>query len=363
LTRRSAKSEYLYNYIRQAVDRGDYASRGFPGERALSRQTGLSLTTVRKAVARAVAEGLLRKVPNTRKIQSVRRRGRAATVLRILMLLPSPPRYGHTQWCFGLERVAEAQRHRLEILLYTDESDTNLWGTLGSKNHDLIFLVPPHSPNKVVLDRIKRNSHRLIVLFEDYIQHGVSSLRQVPFRAMDCLMDHLAAKGVRTVHCFNAEPANSGIKESISRWREGLKKHGLNGELVSGVVKPQGSIRKQALELAHDHLRGGTPLPDAFVTTTGSAAIALTRGLADFGLRAGLDVSVLACSSAVELQYTTPSITCIESPPIENLLELALDEFTKGRLSQIIHIEPPEFKILPGESSEREVLMRRAVSP
>lgn len=353
MARSSVKSDYLYEFIERAVKRGDYAHTGFPGERALSRETGLSLTTVRKAVARAVSEGLLVKKPNSHRMQPAKKRRKTRADLRVAIMLPSPPRYGHTQWCLSLERVCEERNHTLEIILYKTENDTKLWGTLGAGNHDLLFLVPPPAPNKVVLDRMKKNAHRLVILFEDYTALGLSYVRQVPPRAVDVLMRHLVEGGRKTIDCFNAEPTNKGIGVSVARWRQALQQFDVQGHLIDDQKRRPGDIRQQARELAHEFLRNNTRLPDAFFCTTGMGAIALTRGLADFGIRVGLDVAVCACSAAVELRYSTPSITSVASPPIEALLESVLTHHAQGMLGQTLAIEPPEFDLFLGESTTR----------
>lgn len=347
----SIKTDYLTRYIIAAVERGDYVHTSFPSERALAAETGMSLTTVRKAVATCIEKGCLirNETSGQPEVHPVHMDG--AFEKHVAVILPGFPSLANAEWFSAVENVCTQNRSSVSMISYHGKDDPTLIKHLNGP-YDLIFFFPPSSPSTLLLKQMKKNAARLITFFHDYTADGITTLCDPPGILTRKALDYLLQRNCRTIDCLNAARLpNLMIDNEIEDWRAFLKENKCNGIFIDCENHSSSQHYEVARSAMVEHLRNSR-LPDAIVCTTGLAAIGVVRGLADCSLRAGLDVKVLAISSNPLLQFTTPSITSMEMKSKEALVEQAF------KTPRPLRIEYKEADLFIGESTERIPISR-----
>jgi len=342
----SIKTDYLTSYIVNAIERGDYVHSPFPSERALAEETGMSLTTVRKAVAaciknkvliRSKTSGQPKVCPSYLKQNSFEK--------HVAVILPGILSQGTAEWYSPIENVCAKNRFSITMISYHGKNDPTLIKHLNGP-YDLIFFFSPSDPQPLLVKQMKKNADRLITFFHDFTNIGITTLCDPPRKLTHNALCHLMRQNCKTIDCLNAGLLpNRMIENQIEDWRASLNKNKCNGTLIDcnrDAVSPHYELARIGI---YDYLRKNR-LPDAIICTTGLAAVGAVRGLADCSLRAGIDVKVLAISSNPLLQYGTPSITSMEPPDKETLIEQAF------LVPRPLRIEYDAAELFIGESTE-----------
>lgn len=345
MAKASIKSDYLTEYIISAVERGDYIHTPFPSERALASETGMSLTTVRKAVVACIEKNIL--IRNTTSRQPEIHPDFLSHTFKkhVAVILPGFPSQANAEWYSPIENLCAQHRFSINMITYHSKEDPSLIKHLNDP-YDLIFFFSPSAPPPLLLKQMQKNAARLITFFHDYTDIGITTICDPPQGITSTALDYLAQRNCRTIDCLNAgHLPNRMIDNQIHAWQDFLRNNQHEGTLIDCERDPASPHYELARSAICDHLRTHH-LPDAILCTTGMAAVGTVRGLADCSLRAGLDVKVLSISSNPLLKNMTPSITSIEPPNKETLIEQAFKTPRPLR----IEYDTPELFI--GESTE-----------
>jgi DNA-binding LacI/PurR family transcriptional regulator len=232
------------------------------------------------------------------------------------------------------------------MISYHGKDDPTLVKHLNNPSYDLIFFFPPPSPPPLLLKQMQKNSEKLVTFFHDYTKYGITTLCDPPKGLTTKMLRYLQQLDCRFIDCLNAGPLpNQMIENQIGDWQTFISENKYRGTLIDCGQDADAPHYELARTAICDHLRTHA-LPDAILCTTGMAALGTVRGLADCSLRAGLDTKVLAISSNPLLKNLTPSITCMEPPPKELLIEEAF------RIPRQLRIEYNEAKLFIGGTTE-----------
>lgn len=352
--KKSIRSEYLYQYILQNIEKGEYSHHPFPSERQLARDTGTSITTVKSAIKKLIKKGYLQR-PGKRcrpflAEHVMEEWGKKKHVIVIISTFPSEASF---LWISGIRKACDRRDFECEISYYNDEKDRNLAGKLHEK-YDLIFLVPPTNPSPGLLSKMRSCSDNLVTLWHDFTKEGLGMVDNTPIAGMNILMQHLCKMKYKTVNCVNSEPENEPMMLRIRAWEKFLKENGMHGDLWSGSEPDIGASSRIPMEMIRRHLEAKKPLPDAFICTTEGAAVGIARGLYDFGLVPGKDVGLCAFCPSGNLIYHTPSITSLQSPDISEVVEEVIHQHIDLKSPKAVRFEPSTIKIYHGESTAKK---------
>ncbi len=346
MSKPSIKTDYLTRYILDAIGRGDYIHSAFPSERSLAEETGMSLTTVRRAVINCIEKGVLTRnktsgQPEVCPIYLKQNRFEK----HVAVILPGILSQGTAEWYSPIENVCARNRFSITMISYHGKDDPTLIKHLNGP-YDLIFFFSPSDPQPLLLKQMKKNADHLITFFHDFTDFGITTLCDPPRRLTHKALSHLTQRSCKTIDCLNAGLLpNRMIENQIAAWRAFLKKTTCSGTLIDcnrDAISPHYELARTGI---CDYIRNNR-LPDAILCTTGLAAFGAVRGLADCSLRVGLDIKILAISSNPLLKNMTPSITSMEPPPKEALIEQAF------KTRRPLRIEYQEAKLFIGESTE-----------
>jgi DNA-binding LacI/PurR family transcriptional regulator len=345
MAKSSVKFDYLTRYIADAVERGDYIHTPFPSERALAEVTGMSLTTVRKTVLNCIEKGYL--VRNQTSGQPEVHPAYLCNLFdrHVAVILPGFPSQANAEWYGAVENVCAKNRFSITMITYHSKEDPSLIKHLNGP-YDAIFFFPPPSPTDLLLKQMRKNAERLVTFFHDYTDLGIATLCDPPQDLNRKALDYLFERHCRSIDCLNAgRLPNRMMDNQIKDWQTFLKEKKCTGQLINcerSAASPHHELARTAIV---QHLRS-CRLPDAILCTTGMAAFGTIRGLADCSLRAGLDVKVLAISSNPLLKNSTPSITSMEPPDKEAIINQAFQN------PRPLRIEAARSELFIGESTE-----------
>ena len=341
----SFKSDYLTGYIIERIERGDYVLLPFPSERALAEETGMSLTTARRAVLNAIERGYLVRNKTSGQPEVHPHYFQNVFEKHVAVILPAFPSQANADWYVAVENVCAGKHCSISMITYHSKDDPVLIKHLNGP-YDLIFFFPPPDPPPLVRKQMLKAPEKIITFFHDYTDLGIATLCDPPKNLTVSALNYLMQRNCRTIDCLNAgRRPNRMIDNQIDLWQTFLKTNKLHGLLVDHEHTTAALHHELARSAIATHLKNNR-LPDAFICTTGMAAIGAVRGLADCSLRAGLDVKVLALSSNPMLQFSTPSITSMRPPVREELIKQA---FTEPRP---LRIESAEAELFIGETTE-----------
>lgn len=339
------KTVYLTEYITTAIQRGDYLHKLFPSERALSEETGMSMTTVRKAIAQCIESGILTRNATSRQPEIHPDYLHDSFQKHVAVILP-PPTQSSAEWFRNIETVCAKKQYSLITVTYHNGEDPQIIKHLTGP-YDAIFFFPPSNPSPLLLQQMKSCANRLILFFHDYTNFNIATLCDPPRSFTKQALQYLYDKGCRTVTCVHAAGSpNRMLNNQIEDWKTFLRNEKCTGELIQCGTRPAAPHYHLARNGVRTFLKNAPRLPDAFLCTTGLAAVGVVRALADCSLRAGLDVKILALSSNPILKDMTPSITSMEPPAKDTMIEQAL------QTPHPLHIEAENPQLFIGESTE-----------
>lgn len=339
------KTAYLTEYITTAIQRGDYLHKPFPSERALSEETGMSITTVRKAIAQCIESGVLTRNSTSRQPEIHPDYLHDSFNRHVAVILP-PPTQSSAEWFRNIETVCAQKQYSLTTITYHDGEDPQIIKHLTGP-YDAIFFFPPAAPSPLLLQQMKSCADRLTLFFHDYTEFNVATLCDPPRSFTHQALEYLHNKGCRSIHCIHAAAnPNRMLDNQIEDWKEFLKTSQCTGELIRCGTSSSEPHYRLARTGVRTFLQNAGRLPDAFLCTTGLASVGVVRGLADCSLRAGLDVKILALSSNPILKDMTPSITSMEPPAKNIMIEKAL------QTPRPLRIEAENPQLFIGESTE-----------
>jgi LacI family transcriptional regulator len=287
----------------------------------IARSLGISITTVSRAlggfddVAPAtrtrIAAEAVRIGYHPNQIARRLRHGRSEAVG---MVLPAAP--GQFEDPFFL-RMFAAVGPRLE------QAGLDLLVTAARPGADEVrayrHLAEGRRVDGVLLARTRRHDERISYLLDQglpFVAHGrCEEVRPFAYVDIDgeaacrAATERLIGFGHRRIGLINAAPVYMFAHFREAGWRAALRAAGL-AEGPSAAAEPteeNGFLQARAM------LRGPDQ-PSALVCATDRLAVGALHALADAGLRAGREVSVIGYDDLPFATYTDPPLTTVEQP-------------------------------------------------
>jgi LacI family transcriptional regulator len=289
--------------------------------RQLAQRLGLSITTVSRALggyqdvsaatrARVLAEAeRVRYRPNqlARRLQS----GRSGAVG---MVLPTAPGYFDDPFFMRMlaaigPALAAAE---LDLLVMTASPGTQ---ELKAYRH----LAEVHRIDGMLLARTCRHDHRIGYLIDQqvpFVAHGRCNERR-PYAHVDIdsrtacrhATERLIGFGHRRIGLINAPDIYTFAGHRERGWRDALDA----ACLAYRTKRSAEPTEENGFRLMRDLLADADP-PTAVLCATDRLAVGALRAIANAGLRAGVDVSVIGYDNLPVANYTEPPLTTIEQP-------------------------------------------------
>lgn len=295
--------------LKTRIEEGDLLLKGeLPSERRLVDETGMSRTTVRKALRKLFDEGVLFREGRGRAQVSENESTRNKRPV-IAFLVPVLFSGDHTMWWDAVMTVFEGQDVVLKPLSYVHLEDPVVHETMSS--YDGVFFIPPATNlPRWLADKMRDAPSRIVVLDQDATEHGFISVELFPPAAEVKLLDHLVENGHQRIDCLNSQPDDNVILERIASWEAYVKDRGMAGILRS---HPSDKPLQSAYDMVSRLLREGHLLGSALFCTTGPCAIGAMRALKESGLVIGEDVSICAVNDEGMGRYLLKTLTALES--------------------------------------------------
>jgi len=309
LIMKKSKVEICGELLRMRIEQGDLLLKGeLPSERDLTLQTGMSRTTIRKALKLLFEQGVLAREGRRRALVAGGAE-QGKNLPAVAFLVPAVFSQDHGLWWDGVVTVFEGIEVILRPVSYVYFEDPIVHETIS--RYDGVFFIPP-SKNipRWLADKMHDAPCRIAVLDQDESRNGFVSVKLFPPASESKLMDHLVALGHQRIDCLNTQAEDAVILERISGWRNYLEKRGLTGVLRS---QPDSKPLSAAYDAVSRSLREGHLLGTALFCTTGPCAVGAMRALQEAGLEVGRDISVCAVNDEGIGRYLLKSLTALES--------------------------------------------------
>jgi DNA-binding LacI/PurR family transcriptional regulator len=341
------KVQVSMQLIRKRIQYGDHALEGFPSERDLAEETGLSRVTIRAALQQLVKEKVLKRESNGRLTVAAQHRT-AGTRPVIGFVTPCHFSPDYEIWKRGLDGALEGCDVTLRPVSYAHWGESALSDALAG--FDGMFFIPPSEKIPAWLATKMRNSRcRVAVLDENEVDAGLLSVVMFPARMELKLFEHLVSLGHRRIDCVNTQSEDEVIKDRIAQWREFLGKHKLSGQLRALTIHRS---MEAGYSLIRDVLREGRPLGTALFCTTSPAAIGAMRAIHEATLEIGRDVSVCTVNDEGMAPYLLKTLTSLESPSRARYLRPVVEWMLSGKKWEgSLLIQPKDLSIYVGEST------------
>jgi DNA-binding LacI/PurR family transcriptional regulator len=313
----------VYTDVMKVVERriaaGDYMLKGLPGERRLADEVGVSYMTARKAVHKLIEKKILARKSNGSLVihPGV---GDKAAVARVALLTPAYPSPHLIRCRLAISEAAESRKIQLRPVEYMHWHDPIVKEAL--EGSDAVLVIPSTEPiPERLLATFTSRDHKVVFFDHDMAAHGIPSIRLFAKQHAVKVFEHLWSLGHRRIDCLNAQGRNEEIERRIEEWRAWIDNRGSVGMLWDSPTPPYGDPLAQGYLAMRDVLRRSAEPPGAIVCTTQPAAIGAIRACHEAGLVVGRDISICTINNEPTGRYFCPSLTGLEMPDVEPLLE------------------------------------------
>lgn len=351
-----AKYLQIVKLLESRIRHGDYLLKEIPAERELASEVGVSQITARKAFLELVNKGMLVRKPNGR-LQINRDKENGAKPLQLAFLSPNFTSRHVENWRVAIEEAQVRFKAILRPVLFIHWDDPVIMDVLDG--FDGIFLVSNNQPiPEGLMRRFQERRPPVVCLDSDLSGQGVPSMTLFPSVFVQALLDHLAGLGHRRIDCLNIQPLDAIIEERITQWNLWRAAHGMEGELVSEPMGPQGSKPLEAgYRLMQRWLATRRGKADAIVCTSAPCAMGGLRALHEAGVKAGQEVSICAVDGEGFSRFQVPSLTALEVPDASPYISVCLEWMSRGGRDWIgpLWVQPSKPVLFIGESTGRVV--------
>jgi DNA-binding LacI/PurR family transcriptional regulator len=317
----AAKYIEISNLLTKRLKNGVYAIKPFPTERELTEEFDLSRNTVRKITDILVEAGYLKKTPN-KSVEVVPNQGR----LNIAFLAPAVYAEFFERVRFAIEHAIDHQELSFQTVDYVNWEDPVLFEAL--KRFDGVFMIPMSEDIPKSIEQRLQEATSPLVMFERNLTHlGIPSIISTPDFFVQHLMDHLAVKGHKNIHCLNTQNSDSVILGRVQQWQVWNRLHGGAGELIQDPVDRYGSPIERAYQMAKELFK--KPLTaTALICLTEPCAVGTLKAMWESGMVPGKDCSLVTFESLL-CKYLHPSVTCSEFSDLTPYITICLDWFKR----------------------------------
>lgn len=342
----------VMDVLEKRIVQGDYMLKGLPGERKLAEEVGVSYMTARKAVQQLIDKKVLSRKANGALVIHEAFQDEN-TSPQVALLTPAYPSSHFVRCRLAISQAAEKRRIRFRPIEYVHWFDPIVSEAL--RGSDGLIVIPSTEPIPASLLREFSSPQRKVVFFDDDMtDHALPSIRLFATAHITRLFEHLWDLGHRRIDCLNAQGHNHEIDRRISHWRSWLGDRGGIGVLWDFPAPAFEDPTVWAYRAMRDLLRKPTHSLSAIVCTTQPTAIGAIRACHEEGLRVGRDVSICTINNEPTGRYFVPSLTGLELPDIEPLLDKVFTWFAEPSPSPwtgSARIVPERAKLLKGEST------------
>ncbi len=352
MPRRAIFTEVM-DVVERRIAEGDYMLKDLPGERKLADEVGVSYMTARKAVLKLIEKGVLTRKPNGALVVHPRLSRQGAA--QVALLTPAYPSTHFVHCRLAISQAAERHGVQFRPVEYMHWFDPVVKEALHGS--DGLMVIPSTEPIPgTLLKEMSEPENKVIFFDADMTDRGLPSIRLFAHEHIVTLFEHLWSLGHRRINCLNTQGRNDEIERRLEHWRTWLDERGGTGTLWDTPAEPFGDTISRAHETMTALLDKPGHDPEtlgAIVCTTQPAALGAIRACHDKGLRVGRDVSICTINNEPTGRYFCPSLTGLELPDIEPLLEQCFDWFaqTDEEWTGALRIVPEQPVLLEGEST------------
>jgi DNA-binding LacI/PurR family transcriptional regulator len=315
--------------LERRISAGEYMLKDLPGERKIAEETGVSYMTARKAVLALIEKGVLTRQENGALMVAGDERRAEQGVARVALLVPGYPSPFLTYLRTGVDHATGGKPVQFRSFEYAHWDDGIFKESLDACEGVIIIPSTEPIPDRV-LRALKAPDRKVVVLEGDLTEHGIPSIRLFPDSHIRGLLDHLTEVGHNPISCLNTQGKNPEIERRIGLWRAHIETHGIPGELWDDPTPPyEDPMLRAHAAMRHQIKTAQGPL-GAVVCTTQPAALGAMRACYEAGLAVGRDVAVCTINNEPTGWYFCPSLTGLEAPDFEPLLEPCFRWFAAG---------------------------------
>jgi DNA-binding LacI/PurR family transcriptional regulator len=338
----------IANVIRDRIVQGDYTISSLPSGRKLAAELGVSYLTARRAIEHLVSSGDLSRTASGR-LQLDAQPQQA--VLNVAMLLQPNESLSEMRWYRALNQAVTQRGGTLRPCYYTHASDAVITDTLEA-GFNVIIIIPPHNMSALLRDRLSRMADRVMTLFTDMTDLGITCIDGGGASAVGQLLDHLQSLGHRTVDCICTGREGPELMDRIHGWRDAIRQRDMQGQLLNWPHKDKLDAAGRTCALIEQLASKDQFTSTALFCTTPYVAMGATRAATNLGLTVGKDLSLCTFGSCEMASMLTPSITTVitgdEQTILTDALHWLLDE-DSDRSARVI--EPKTLSLFIGEST------------
>ncbi len=347
-----AKYTAIADLLKKRIIHGDYAMKDIPPERELALEVDASRKTARRAVQHLIDNGLLVRQSNGRLAVNRATGGRDRTApFQLAYLAPTTQSAEIQRTRIALDQVAEEMGARVRPILYLHWDDAQILDVFDG--FDAVFLYPrPEPMPQWLIDRLRDGATPAVVFGVDMSHLGVRCVRLFPPVFVQKLLDHLKAKGHRSVDCLNTEfsPLNT-MEQRIEQWQLWRMAHGIQGQLIHD---PNGSPMNSYRTMMR-LLKEGRFTATGLFCTTMAAAVGAMRAFHDCNYKVGRDVAICTVNSEGMAEYLVPSVTCLEMQDLRPYIRVVMEWMIHGDWVGSLLVQPQEVDLFIGESTVQDL--------
>ncbi|MCK5931097.1 MAG: LacI family DNA-binding transcriptional regulator [Fulvimarina manganoxydans] len=212
----------------------------------------------------------------------------------------------------------ELDRHRQTFILcnhYDDLSKQRAFvDTLLQLGADGLILSPAIGTPADDIRLAEANNLPAVLIARTIEGSGVCGFRGDDTYGMSLAVDHLIAKGHRSIAMIGGTHQTSTGRDRAEGWRQSLMKAGIE---PTPEWRIEGPRSRHAGFNAAKTFASLDPLPTAAVCFSDLVALGLMYGLAREGLRPGIDVAVIGYDDIDEASIAMPSLTTVANGQAE----------------------------------------------
>jgi DNA-binding LacI/PurR family transcriptional regulator len=334
--------------IRERIAQGDYAVNALPSGRKLAAELGVSYLTARRAIAHLVESGDLDRTASGRLALNAQPQVAGP---KVAMLIPTNDSLSEVRWYRALHHAVAQREGSLRACYYMHANDPVITDTIEA-DFDAIVLIAPHKMSPLLRSRLTENRHRLVTLFTDMTDIGVSCVDGGGVSAISQLLVHLKTLGHQRVDCIYTGYEGPELTDRINGWRDALKIMHLQGELRMMDYDPKDDASARACKLVERLIDEDRLECTALFCTTPYAAMGVIRATANKGITLGKDLSVCTFGGYEMASMLTPTVTTVITGDEQAILSEALDWMRNPKADRKARvIEPTQLSLFIGQST------------
>ncbi|GAB4545449.1 MAG: hypothetical protein Tsb0013_03350 [Phycisphaerales bacterium] len=348
---RQAVFTEVMDVLERRIAAGEYMLKDIPGERKLAEEVGVSYMTARKAVLRLIEKEVLTRRPNGSLMvhpRVQRERGNC----QVALLTPAYPSAHLVRCRLDISSAMRSRNIEFRPVEYMHWDDSVVSEALeGSDGVIVIPMTEPIPP--LTLKTFKDPSNKIVIFDGDMTEEELPSIRLFAREHISELYNHLFKLGHRRIDCLNTQGHNAEIDRRVAHWHDWTAERACEGELYDDPAPAFGDPMSRAHELMLRVLDEGDEGLSAIVCTTQPAALGAIRACTDRGVRVGEDLSICTINNEPTGRYFCPSLTGLEMPDVEHLLDRCCDWFAHAdaHWEGDLRIVPAQAALFLGEST------------